>query len=1307
MKTFRIYLLATLLVLLAMGQKAFATEFTTTYEVSGSANGNAVTMTLTASGDAIGETSKTYSQSWTNGTDSFIRIICENNNYLEITNPSKNMTVSGNIFSSTGSTKFVYRSASSSFRIKRVQIYYGGSLVKDSYNFGYDFEFTSSPLAFNRIVVTYTNSKFSIDESVVSGVADSYIANGRGVSPVPTITWHGIVLTKGTHYTLDYAGNYTGGNHDATITVTGLSYFGGTITITFGITEVTLSMFVQNGDGSYRISSADDLGLLSALASGGNNAEGLTFKQTCDIAFPYTNAWNDNTGTETNLYPIKTFNGSYDGQGHTISGIRMYFPIYTDNEYIGLFGRTSASGDTGGTIKNINLTNSRFTGYHCVGGIAGSTWKTTIADCCVGEDVAFHAVTDQSNSYGGIVGFNQSTIVRCLSRAQFSKASDLSNCQQWGGIAGHTSSSNIKYCLAIGVTMPYVKRRGAIAGSTNTDPGTANYYLNCTIGTSSTSVGHTPYSSGISGTPIDTKGSASKARVIAAGPGVTIGGKTYTTGCFGITSYDRYPDTSSYHGHTSYNGTVYGGTSEVIILSLTRVADPEGYTFKEFTTSGGEVLTRSYSTYYHLTVGSDDVTISAAWNPHTYTVTFDKNHEDAAGTMEPQAFTYGVEQNLTANAFSREDHTFVRWTTAPDGSGSSYTDGQSVSNLTPEDNGSVTLYAQWQMTGYYDIHLPSDSAGAVTAKVGDDDNATAAHIGNTVTLTVSPLAGHRLTPNSLTAKYTDADNHIQTLELTQDPEDASKYSFTMPDYEVTVSATFQNLDWLALGEAFAAASTEAENPTVITLQKDYIAASGDTYLLLDRNHHLVLDLNGHTINRNLSAAVADGDVIETKSNTTLTIRDGSPGQTGTITGGWSTGTSGCLSTAGTTRLEGGTITGNRVNSAGASAVRFAGQLYITGCTITGNMGNLICNSALMAGAVWASGGSDARLYISDGAIITGNYVGKTYTGSAGLGFYWGIGSGQVHLSGAYTLSGNMQGSYDAGTDTWSDLQPSDYHATSRYRLYLDSAISPTAPAVIILCQSGYFSDITRQWSTAMSGKDPEDYFTLAPYVTDKGIGINSAGEAMISSLHDITVSGYATASLSSAVQGKRITLAPMTGKVITSASYTPEGGSATEIIPSYGVYSFIMPDAPVSVTVTSEDGNSFVLKARPGILDGQSLYWATFYDGAAGYTLPEGAAAYTMSGSKNLYRLGENGRVIPAGTAVVILTDSAAIALTGTDDSSSVAVHGGNILQGSDSAVAVSGLSGTPHVLGVEGSVFGFHPYDGAEIPAHKAYYVQ
>lgn len=77
-------------------------------------------------------------------------------------------------------------------------------------------------------------------------------------------------------------------------------------------------------------------------------------------------------------------------------------------------------------------------------------------------------------------------------------------------------------------------------------------------------------------------------------------------------------------------------------------------------------------------------------NIQTYTVTFDAN--GGTGTMSPQTFTAGVAQNLTANAFTKEQYTFNGWNTAADGSGTSYSDEESYTAT-----GDVILYAKWKL----------------------------------------------------------------------------------------------------------------------------------------------------------------------------------------------------------------------------------------------------------------------------------------------------------------------------------------------------------------------------------------------------------------------------------------------------------------------------------------------------------------------------------------------------------------------------------------------------------------------------------
>ncbi len=76
------------------------------------------------------------------------------------------------------------------------------------------------------------------------------------------------------------------------------------------------------------------------------------------------------------------------------------------------------------------------------------------------------------------------------------------------------------------------------------------------------------------------------------------------------------------------------------------------------------------------------------------------NANGGEGTMAQQSYSYGEAQALTANSFTRSDHTFAGWNTKPDGSGTAYTDKQSLTFTPANDGESITLYAQWERSNY-------------------------------------------------------------------------------------------------------------------------------------------------------------------------------------------------------------------------------------------------------------------------------------------------------------------------------------------------------------------------------------------------------------------------------------------------------------------------------------------------------------------------------------------------------------------------------------------------------------------------------
>ena len=242
-----------------------------------------------------------------------------------------------------------------------------------------------------------------------------------------------------------------------------------------------LSIFESDGENAYKIKSTDDLRhLANYVNNGGNDCNGLTFRQTQDITYTPTTAWNDANSQENNYTVIGPygsnifFKGTFDGGGFTISGIRIYEDFGSKNH--GLFGYVK-----GGTIKNVNLINTRITDNIQIGGIVGWNDGGAVTDCTVGSDVAIHTPQTGGSHHGGIVGVNQGTVERCISRASLTGGS--SGSMNHGGIVGSNNYGTINDCLAIDVSIsvPSVNNVGPIVGENNHTVSRC-YYRSCTVG---------------------------------------------------------------------------------------------------------------------------------------------------------------------------------------------------------------------------------------------------------------------------------------------------------------------------------------------------------------------------------------------------------------------------------------------------------------------------------------------------------------------------------------------------------------------------------------------------------------------------------------------------------------------------------------------------------------------------------------------------------------------------------------------------------------------------------------------------------
>lgn len=149
---------------------------------------------------------------------------------------------------------------------------------------------------------------------------------------------------------------------------------------------------------------------------------------------------------------------------------------------------------------------------------------------------------------------------------------------------------------------------------------------------------------------------------------------------------------------------VYGESQSLNPNQFTR----HGYDFAGWTTTkewtGEETFTDQQEVLNLATENGAEVTLYAQWMPHAYYVQFNPNGASPSDLMPLQQFRYDQYDNTTTLSdctYERTNYHFVGWNTKADGSGDSFEEGAIISyNLTEEEEGVVTLYAQWEHDSY-------------------------------------------------------------------------------------------------------------------------------------------------------------------------------------------------------------------------------------------------------------------------------------------------------------------------------------------------------------------------------------------------------------------------------------------------------------------------------------------------------------------------------------------------------------------------------------------------------------------------------
>jgi uncharacterized repeat protein (TIGR02543 family) len=114
-----------------------------------------------------------------------------------------------------------------------------------------------------------------------------------------------------------------------------------------------------------------------------------------------------------------------------------------------------------------------------------------------------------------------------------------------------------------------------------------------------------------------------------------------------------------------------------------------GYTFAGWTAAADGTGT-SYTDGQSVSISSP-LTVFAKWTADGNVVVF--NNNSGSGTMSNQSIISGTATALTTNSFTRAGYTFAGWNTLANGSGTAYTDGQSVTITA-----GMTLFARWTGT---------------------------------------------------------------------------------------------------------------------------------------------------------------------------------------------------------------------------------------------------------------------------------------------------------------------------------------------------------------------------------------------------------------------------------------------------------------------------------------------------------------------------------------------------------------------------------------------------------------------------------
>ena len=175
------------------------------------------------------------------------------------------------------------------------------------------------------------------------------------------------------------------------------------------------------------------------------------------------------------------------------------------------------------------------------------------------------------------------------------------------------------------------------------------------------------------------------------------------------------------------NSAATGSMDDQLFFSTAnQLLAPLGFNLKDYRLRCWTTEADGNGAQYYVTkktTFTSDITLYAQWERYTFYITYNKNANDATGTMDDQPYDHYGYYLLANNTYSRVGYDFTGWNTKSDGSGEDFAEGQVIDIFKFKED--TTLYAQWILHNYDLIYNldggENNSANPATYTIKSED----------------------------------------------------------------------------------------------------------------------------------------------------------------------------------------------------------------------------------------------------------------------------------------------------------------------------------------------------------------------------------------------------------------------------------------------------------------------------------------------------------------------------------------------------------------------------------------------------------